>query len=73
MLSATRLAFRRAQAPAVARTALRAYASEATPTPKRPTGHATVEELHSQTAAEILAERDGGKSGTMRHFTVNFG
>lgn len=31
-------------------------------TPKvspRPSGHATVEELHNQTAAEILAERDG--------------
>lgn len=33
----------------------------------------TVEELYSQTAAEILAEREGGKSTTMRHFTVNFG
>lgn len=50
----------------------RALATEATPDRARhppQVGHATVEELHNQTAAEILAERDGGKSGTMRHFT----
>lgn len=39
----------------------------------RPVGQATVEELHNMTANDILAEREGGKAGTMRHFTVNFG
>ena len=46
---------------------VRTLATEATPAPTR--HHATVEELHSQTAAEILAERDGDKSGSIRHFS----
>lgn len=83
MLSATRLAFKRSLAtPALARRAYATETSNSVPSDReqrgqagsrRPVGHATVEELHSQTAAEILAERDGGKNGTMRHFTVNFG
>lgn len=40
----------------------------------RPSGHVSVEELHSRTAADILKERDSGShAGEMRHFTVNFG
>lgn len=33
----------------------------------------TVEELHSQTAHEILREGGTRKEAAMRHFTVNFG
>ena len=74
MLSATRLALKRSLAtPALTRRAYATETSQSAPPRRRPVGHATVEELHSQTAAEILAERDGGKNGTMRHFTVNFG
>ncbi|KAI9601263.1 hypothetical protein H4Q26_001077 [Puccinia striiformis f. sp. tritici PST-130] len=32
-----------------------------------------VEDLHGQSAESILAEGQGQKHGTMRHFTVNFG
>ncbi|KAA1077069.1 hypothetical protein PGTUg99_001485 [Puccinia graminis f. sp. tritici] len=32
-----------------------------------------VEDLHGQSAESILAEGQGKKHGTMRHFTVNFG
>lgn len=56
--------------------AARHLATEASPPKKspRPAGFATVEELHSRTAADILAERDAGShAGEMRHFTVNFG
>ena len=52
-------------------TFVRTLATEATPAPTR--HHAAVEELHSQTAAEILAERDGDKSGSIQHFIVSFG
>lgn len=55
----------------------RSLATEADSVPKkspRPTGHVSVEELHSRTAADILKERDSGShAGEMRHFTVNFG
>jgi NADH dehydrogenase (ubiquinone) Fe-S protein 2 len=50
-------------APSVRNLATQTDASQAT----------TVEELHSRTAHDILKERDAAKSGTMRHFTVNFG
>lgn len=33
----------------------------------------TVEELHSRTAEEILAEGGNRKEASMRHFTINFG
>lgn len=63
----------------VSRVGARALATEAGPRKTAPTArsgldmNATVEELHNRTAAEILAEREGGKAGVMRHFTVNFG
>lgn len=33
----------------------------------------TVEELHDQSAEEILREGGSRKESAMRHFTVNFG
>ncbi|GAA5884791.1 hypothetical protein JCM6882_005397, partial [Rhodosporidiobolus microsporus] len=51
----------------------RSLATEASPSRRQTGEYATVEDLHSRTAHEILAERDAGKAGAMRHFTLNFG
>ena len=62
MLRSTRFALRTVRQSSVR--------SLATPAYQIPT---TVEDLHHKSAEEVLAEREGGKSGVMRHFTVNFG